>query len=115
MKHFRVVLVILFVLLIISVAVQNYSVMTSQVSFRLNLLFFNHETPPMSIYLVIIIAFLLGVVFTGFYGITERFRLKKEIKMLTKESKGKDQELQSLRNFPVTAEEMSHSEEQDVE
>ncbi|MFZ0449921.1 MAG: LapA family protein [Desulfatiglandaceae bacterium] len=115
MKHVRVVLVILFVLLIITVAVQNYSVMASQVNFRLNLLFFNHETPPMSLYLVVIIAFLLGVVFTGFYGITERFRLKKEIRMLMKESRGKDQELQSLRNLPVTAEEMRSGGEQDVE
>ncbi len=115
MKHVRVVLVILFVLLIIAVAVQNYSVMAYQVNFRLNLLFFNHKTPPMSLYLVVIISFLLGVIFTGFYGITERFRLKKEIKMLTKESREKDQELQSLRNFPVTAEEVSPGEEQDVE
>ncbi len=115
MKHVRVVLVILFMLLIIAVAVQNYSVMTSQVNFRLNLLFFNHQTPPMSLYLVIIIAFLVGVVFAGFYGITERFRLNKEIKMLKKESLGKDQELQSLRNFPVTAEEVSPGEEQEVE
>jgi lipopolysaccharide assembly protein A len=115
MKHVRVVLVILFVLLVIAVAVQNYPVMTSQVNFRLNLLFFNGETPPMSLYLVIIIAFLFGVVFTGFYGITERFRLKKEVKRLMKESRGKDQELQSLRNLPVTAEEVRPGEGQDVE
>ena len=63
MKHVRVVLIILFVLLIITVAVQNYTVMATKVTFRLNLLFFNHETPPMSLYLVVIIAFLLGVIF----------------------------------------------------
>ena len=115
MKHVRVVLIILFVLLIITVAVQNYTVMATKVTFRLNLLFFNHETPPMSLYLVVIIAFLLGVIFTGFYGITERFRLKREIKLLKKESKRKDQELQSLRNLPVTAEEVAPEEDQTLQ
>ena len=115
MKHLRLVLIILFVLLIIVVAVQNYAAMATTVTFRLNLLFFNHETPPMSIYLIVVIAFLLGVVFTGFYGITERFRLKREIKMLKKEFMGKDQELQSLRNLPVTADEVAPAEEQGMQ
>jgi len=115
MKHVRVVLIILFVLLIIVVAVQNYAVMATTVTFRLNLLFFNHETPPMSLYLVVIIAFLLGVIFTGFYGISERFRLKRQIKLLKKESRGKDQELQSLRNLPVTAEDVAPEEEQGMQ
>jgi ATP adenylyltransferase len=115
MKHVRVVLIILFVLLIIVVAVQNYAPMATKVTFRLNLLFFNHETPPMSLYLVVVIAFLLGVILMGFYGITERFRLKRQIKALKKESRGKDQELQSLRNLPVTTEEVAPEEEQGMQ
>lgn len=115
MKHVRLILIILFVLLIITVAVQNYAAMATTVTFRLNLLVFNHQTPPMSLYLVVIIAFLLGVIFTGFYGITERFRLKREVKQLRKESREKDQELQTLRNLPVTAEDVAPGEEQGMQ
>lgn len=114
MKHIKAILIILFVLLIITVAVQNNSVMATKVTFSLNLLVFHHQTPPMSLYSVVIIAFLLGVLFMGFYGIAERFRLKKEIKALMRESRGKDQELQSLRNLPVTAEGVTANENHDV-
>jgi uncharacterized integral membrane protein len=115
MKHIKAILIILFVLLVITVAVQNNSVMATKVSFGLNLLVFHHQTPPMSLYSVVIIAFLLGVLFMGFYGIAERFRLKKEIKTLTKESRGKDQELQSLRNLPVTAEGVTANQNHEVD
>ena len=44
----------------------------------------------------------LGVIFiAGFFGIFERFRLKREIKVLTKQNKGKDKELTSYRNLPI--------------
>jgi uncharacterized integral membrane protein len=114
MKHVRAVLIILLILLVIVVAVQNYAAMATTVEFKINLLFFDHHTPPMSLYLVVIIAFLLGVLFTGFYGITERFRLKREIKLLRRESKEKDQELQNLRNLPVTTESVVPEEEQGI-
>lgn len=115
MKHIKAILIILFVLLVITVAVQNNSVMTTKVTFSINLLVYHHQTPPMSLYSVVIIAFLLGVLFMGFYGITERFRLKREIKALMRESKGKDQELQSLRNLPVTTEGVSANENHEVD
>ena len=38
-------------------------------------------------------------------GMIERFRLKKQLKIVTNASAAKDQELNSLRNLPITAEE----------
>jgi uncharacterized integral membrane protein len=115
MKFVRAVGIIVFVLLVIVVAVQNYAAMATKVTFRLNLPFFHHETAPMSVYLIVVIAFLLGVICMGFYGITERFRLKRQIRLLNKESRGKDQELQSLRNLPVTTESVIPEEEQGMQ
>jgi putative membrane protein len=106
MKHLRVIVVILFVLLVIIIAVQNYEAMSTTVNFRVNLVFFNYETAPMSIYFVVVIAFLIGVIVTGLYGMTERFRLKRKIKTLTKEANEKDKELNSLRNLPVTTDDV---------
>ena len=50
----------------------------------------------------------LGVVFfiSGLYGIIERFRLKKQIKILESASRERDKELNSLRNLPITSDDV---------
>lgn len=104
MHHVKLVLVVLFSLFIIIVAVQNHTAFSTAVTFRIDLLFFKAETSPMSIYFVAVLSFLLGVLLTGLLGIAERFRLKREINSLKKATREKDAELNSLRNLPVTAE-----------
>jgi len=52
------------------------------------------------------IAFLFGVIVAGLYGFIERFRLKKEIKVLAHASREKDKELNSLRNLPITSDDV---------
>ena len=106
MNHLRVIVAILFILLVIIVIVQNYQAFSSTVTFRINLMFLNWESSPMSLYFVAVITFLIGVLSAGVYGITERFRLKRQIKNLTRDAREKDRELNSLRNLPVTGEEM---------
>ncbi len=96
----------LFVLIVI---VQNYSSFSQTVTFKINLLFFKWESPPVSLYLVSCITFCFGVVLTGFYSIFERFRLRREIKRLKKELSEKEKELISLRNLPVSEEEVGGS------
>jgi ATP adenylyltransferase len=81
--------------------------MSTPLKFKVDLLFYKAETPSMSVYLVAIITFCLGVLVTGSYGIIERFRFKKEIKVLEKNVKEKEKELNSLRNLPVTTEVVS--------
>lgn len=114
MKHLKVILIILFILLVVIIAVQNYAPMSTTVKFRINLVFFNYETPQMSLYLVSIISFLIGVLFAGLAGIAERFQLKRQIKILTKDTKEKDKELNSLRNLPVTSEDLTPNHFSDV-
>jgi len=107
MKYFKAILVMLFLLLIVIVAVQNYQPFSTSVKFKIDLMFFKYETAEMSLYFMVIISFLVGVVLTAFCGIFERFNLKKQIKMLEKGNKEKDKELNSLRNLPVIAEKIS--------
>ncbi|MBW1668400.1 MAG: LapA family protein [Deltaproteobacteria bacterium] len=103
MRHLKVILVILVALAIIILAVQNNQAMTTTIQFRIDPIFFPEKRiAGVSIYQVVVVAFLLGVLLTGVYGMVERFRLKKRIKMLTKELQVKDQELNSLRNLPIT-------------
>jgi putative membrane protein len=106
MKHVKALLIVLFVLLIIILAVENDAPMSTPVTFRIDLLFLEYKTAEMSLYVVVVVAFLVGIVFAGLYGMMERFRLRREIKTLEKEAGERERELNSLRNLPVTAEDV---------
>jgi len=88
---------ILLILLVVILIVQNQE----QLSKTLILNFFGSESPSMAFYLVITIVFLFGVFIASFLGIIERFKLKREIRILSKESREKDKELNSFRNPPI--------------
>jgi uncharacterized integral membrane protein len=104
MRHLRAMIIILFALLLLILAVQNYHVLATPLKFKADLVFFRYETSEMPLALISVAAFVVGMLAVGFYGMTERFRLKREIKRLTREATQKDQEIDSLRNLPVTAE-----------
>lgn len=108
MRHLKAMLGLLIALVVVILAVQNNEAMSKTVQFRVNPIFYAEvQSPPVSIYQVVIITFLLGVLFTGLYGMIERFRLKRQIKMYTRELEDKDKELSSLRNLPITSEDVS--------
>ncbi len=100
-------LAIILMLLVVIVIVQNHEAMSTMVKFKFNLLFINYASSSTSLYFIVTIAFLFGVLVTGFYGIIERFRLKRDIKALVSASREKDKELNSLRNLPITSDDVS--------
>ena len=106
MKHLKVIVVILFLLVIVVLAVQNYAALSTPISFKAHLLFFEHETTGIPVFLIAIFTFLVGVVAVWVYGIGERLGMKREIRSLTKEVRDKEKELNSLRNLPVTTHDM---------
>ena len=101
MKHIKAMVSILIMLLVIILIVENLEQLSKTLMLRIDFLFWSHETPPMAFYLVMIMVFLLGVFITGFFGIFERFKLKKEIRVLSREKVAKDREMDSLKNVPV--------------
>jgi uncharacterized membrane protein YciS (DUF1049 family) len=108
-----VILVIIVSLLVIVLAVQNDQAMSTKVKFRVNPIIAQEATSPeVSLYQVTIVSFLLGVILTGIYGMVERFRLKKQLRTLTKVLEDKDKELNSLRNLPITSDDVNSSHEQ---
>ena len=109
MKHVKFLIAIILMLLVVIVIVQNHQAMSTPVEFKLNILFIKYMSSAMSLYFIVAIAFLFGVLVTGFYGIIERFRLKREIKALVRASREKDKELNSLRNLPITSDDVSPS------
>ena len=107
MKYLRFMLAIILMLLVVIIIVQNHTAMSTQVEFKVNLLFIEYATSAVSIYFVVTTAFLFGILIMGFYGMIERFRLKREIKVLSAASREKDTELNSLRNLPITTDDVS--------
>ena len=105
MKFIRALFVILLLLLVIIVAVQNYAGLTVPVIFKIDLMIWDHQTTAMPLAFIAIITFLLGVIIMGLYGITERFNLKRRIRILQKEAREREKELNGRRNLPVATEE----------
>ena len=104
MRQLKIILLILLGVVVIVVIVQNHEAMSTTVKFRLNTMFFGEKsTSDVSIYEVVLLSFLLGVVVTGVYSMVERFHLKRRMRALTKELELKDRELNSLRNLPITS------------
>ena len=109
MKYVKFVLAVIIMVVVVILVVQNHAAMSTEVSFRIDLLGLRYQSTALTIYHIVVIVFLFGVLITALFGMMERFRLKKEIRMLRNASKEKDQELNSLRNLPITSEEVAPS------
>ena len=108
MKYYlRKIIIVLIMLLVIVLLVQNHEAMSKKVTFKVDLVFQNFESSKVSLYHVVIISFLLGVVVMGMYGIIEHFRFKRRIKVLTNDLQDQEKELNSLRNLPITSDDVS--------
>jgi len=99
MKHIKALFVILFVLLVIIISVENIPGLKTPVVFRIDLGFFDFQTPDIPLATVAVITFLIGVLAMGLFGMVERFRLKKQIKTLLREAAEREKELDSLRSL----------------
>lgn len=105
MAHLKAILLILVGLVIIILAIQNNETMSGTVQLRVNpVLFAERRSGAISLYQLVLVTFLLGVLSTGIYAMIEHFRLKRRIKMLHRQLQEKDKELNSLRNLPLTYE-----------
>jgi uncharacterized integral membrane protein len=109
MKHVKFIVGILIMLVVVILVVQNQAAFSTDLAFRADLPGLHWELNRVSVYHVVTVAFLFGILIAGLYGMVERFRLKKEIRVLRKASSEKDAELSSLRNLPITTDEVPSS------
>jgi len=101
MKHIKAIISIVLMLLAVVLIVENLAQLSQQLTLKVDLYFWEWKTEPMAFYFVIIIVFLLGILIASLYGMFERFKMKKEIRAISKEKREKDKELNSLRNLPI--------------
>jgi uncharacterized integral membrane protein len=92
MKVIYTIILALIVIFIITFALEN----TSPVELK----YYHFFTRWLPAYMLIFIAFLAGVIFTGFMGIVERFRLTRTINRLNKTIRDLRRELKATGNPP---------------
>jgi hypothetical protein len=104
MTHLKAIVFILIGLAIIILVVQNNAAFSTTVKFRVNPYFAQEKvSSDITLYEIVVVSYLLGVLSIGLYGIAERFRLKKKIKVLTRTLEEREKEVNSLRNLPITS------------
>jgi len=106
MGYIKVIILSAVVALAIIFMIQNITPLTNPLHIRLNLLFVNWESTPYPTYLVILLAFFVGLLAASLVGISERWRLRRQVKAQIKKTEELRGELNSLRNLPVTGDPM---------
>ena len=91
---------------------QNYPTLSTPISIRYDLYFFQVESLPFPVWSIILLSFSLGVMLAVFFGLYERYMIKQNAKTKTREVARLEKEVNSLRNLPITEEKFSEEEEQ---
>lgn len=98
MQILKMILFILLVVLIVTFILQNQWIVQQEFSIR----YFLYETAPISLYLIMLIDFFLGVFLCACCYIIKNTKLKKIINKHKKKIEQMEKELVSLRNLPIT-------------
>lgn len=107
MGYIKAILVSAAVALAVIFMIQNIEPLSNPLSLRLNLYFLNLESTPYPTYLVIMLAFFFGLLGASMVGLLERMRLRKEIRARKKDIDKLNNEINSLRNLPLTDEKLA--------
>jgi uncharacterized integral membrane protein len=96
MKVIYTIILALFVMFIITFSLEN--------TLPVQLKYYDYFERWLPTYMLIFIAFLAGVIFTGFMGIVERFRLTRTISRLNKTVRDLRREVKANENPPLVDE-----------
>ena len=104
MRWLKAILFSLLFCVAIIFVVQNLDFLNQSAEIKLNLYFINGSSGPLKFYVLLLLSFLLGVIFASFYTFKTWYGKIKLTRTKEKEIKKLKQELDSLRNFPITQE-----------
>jgi putative membrane protein len=102
MKYIRTVVYTALFLIAVTFIIQNYPDFSKELTIKLNLYVASFETAAIQAWVLFLIAFFVGIVLASIVGFVERQHLKREIRAGRKEISRLKEELNSLRNLPIT-------------
>lgn len=108
MFYLKILVGLLLMVFAVLFLVQNNDTMMTAVHFKLNIPnVINLQSTDITLYIIIPIFFLLGALIMWVLCVREHLRLKATIKSLMTSTKEKEKELNSFRNLPLTADDVS--------
>ena len=113
MSYIKTIVAAAVVALAIIFMIQNIGPLSHPLSIRLNLLFVKFESTPYATYLVILLAFFVGLLIASLLGWAERMKLRGAVRQRARKIDDLNRELSSLRNLPVTNESLSPLEDKE--
>ena len=102
MKNVKIVFLALLIVLPVVFVVSNLAALSHTESLKLSLIFTSVEGPPIPVGFMLLVAFAAGFAAAYLLGLIERRRLKKTMKGLTSRQHRTEEELNNLRNLPIT-------------
>jgi uncharacterized integral membrane protein len=95
--YIKLFILALLALVVILLAIQNHDTLAQEISLQLNLFLWAGETAPYPLYILVVLAFLLGVFLTSLAGITSRFHLRRGLKEAMLLNEAAEKEILTLR------------------
>ncbi|GAB6057953.1 LapA family protein [Desulfonatronum parangueonense] len=104
MRYLKVLLLILFFFVSMLFFIQNNEVLSEELVLQLELFDWHVASRPLPFYLVVLLSFVVGSVFSLAYFIGEKIRMSRELKAANNKRAALEQEVTSLRNLPLEEE-----------
>ena len=99
MRSVKLVLLSLVIIFVALVIVQNLGVFMHKEPLGLNLLIWNNKTAPIPLSVYFLGFFLIGLLFSYFHGLAERFRARKTIREHIKTIRKLEEEIKVLKSM----------------
>lgn len=104
MRYIKVLLLTLFFFISMIFFIQNNEMLSSDLILKLELFDLNFVSRELPFYLIVLLSFVVGSVFSMTYFLAEKLRLSHELKASKAKLAGLEQEVTSLRNLPLEEE-----------
>ncbi len=104
MRYIKVLLLTLFFFVSMVFFIQNNEVLSNELVLKMVLFDMSFVSRELPFYLVVLLSFVVGSLFSMSYFLGEKIRLSRELKAANAKQAALEQEVTSLRNLPLEEE-----------
>jgi lipopolysaccharide assembly protein A len=104
MRYLKVLLLTLFFFVSMVFFIQNNEMLSNELILKLELFDLSFASRELPFYLIVLVSFVVGSVFSMSYFLAEKLRLSHELKSSKAKLAALEQEVTSLRNLPLEEE-----------
>ena len=109
MRALKPVLFSIIIILVVIVVVQNLELFMDKKALKLNLLVWKNQSQPIPLSVYFLGFFLVGLLLSYIYGLSERFKARKTIQSHLEIIRKSEEEIKSLKSLPFAEQEQTSS------